>query len=124
MGHQSVSQKGQSSFAAHTHPAPRFPHCSGGAWAKEIGHLGPGACGDVTLLTVEPVDVQLEDCHKQVRRVRKRIRAKAVLRAGKLAYMTEPEAWPNPNSGRPSDLAGLVVRDEDWEDVMKQYNCC
>ena len=59
-----------------------------------------------------------------MRRVRQRIRAKAVLREGQLGFMTEPEVWPNPNSGRPSDLAGLVVRDEDWEDVMKQYNCC
>lgn len=73
---------------------------------------------------IEDADVMLEDCHKQQRRVRQRIVPRWVVRAGQL-YECEPSSpWPNPASGRPSDLAGLVVRDADWREIMQKYQCC
>jgi dihydroorotase len=64
-------------------------------WDDRVGTLGVGREADIAVLTVDEIDVDLEDCAGQMRRVRQRIRAAAVWRAGCRAEISEPAAWPN-----------------------------
>lgn len=88
------------------------------------GSLSAGAEADVSVLRIDDVDVELEDCHRQRRRVRQRIVPLAVWRAGEAYPIALPPLWPDPNSGRPGDLATLEIRDPDWQEVMQQHKCC
>ena len=65
-------------------------------WEDRIGTLGVGREADVAVLALEDVDVELEDCHVQMRRVRQRLVADAVWRAGEPGEITRPDPWPNP----------------------------
>ena len=65
-------------------------------WQDRIGSLAVGREADVTALSLETVDAELEDCQSQLRRVRQRLRPRAVWRAGVPGRITEPVQWPNP----------------------------
>lgn len=67
-------------------------------WADRIGSLGVGREADVTVLSLDRVDTELEDCQSQLRRVRQRLRPRAVWRAGAPGSITSPARWPNPAS--------------------------
>lgn len=67
-------------------------------WDDRIGSLAVGREADVTVLSLDTVDVELEDCQSQLRRVRKRLRPRAVWRAGVPGRITSPAQWPNPAS--------------------------
>lgn len=59
------------------------------------GTLDVGRDADVCVLTTDTVDVELEDCQGQLRRIKKRITADAVWRSGERGVITKPLAWPN-----------------------------
>ena len=65
-------------------------------WADRIGSLTVGREADVTVLSLDAVDTELEDCQSQLRRVRKRLCPRAVWRAGVQGRITSPAQWPNP----------------------------
>ena len=64
-------------------------------WEDRIGTLGVGREADVAVLDLVDVDVDLEDCHGQMRRIDQRLRASAVWRAGTPGQITHPLKWPN-----------------------------
>lgn len=64
-------------------------------WEDRIGTLGKGREADVTVLSVEPVECELEDCQGQLRRISSRIVPLAVWRAGEPSKLTQPQQWPN-----------------------------
>lgn len=66
-------------------------------WEDRIGTLGVGREADVTVLNVDQVDLELEDCQGQMRRITERIVASAVWRAGVRGVITEPKRFPNPD---------------------------
>ena len=65
-------------------------------WEDRIGTLAVGREADVTVLSLDKVDTELEDCQSQLRRVRKRLRPQAVWRSGVSGRITSPAQWPNP----------------------------
>lgn len=85
-------------------------------WDDRIGTLGVGREADVTVLAVHDVDVELEDCQSQRRRIKQRIVADAVWRAGERFYTTLPDPWPNPTTIARQLQRGtwqrLVIRDD------------
>lgn len=99
-------------------------HCAGTKYAEDLGSFQIGLPADITVCQLVDVDVDLEDCHKQYRRIRQRIVPKMVFRAGSSYPISLPEPWPNPASGKPQDLAGLVVKDPNWQQIMAQHGCC
>lgn len=82
-------------------------------WADRIGTLDVGRGADITVLSVDPVDVDLEDCQSQMRRIQRRIVARAVWRDGVYYPCTQPNPWPNPKSIARQRAAWdrLLVRD-------------
>ena len=82
-------------------------------WQDRLGTLGVGRAADVTVLSVNDVDVLLEDCHGQVRPMRQRLKAKAVWKDGEPATITEPVRWPNAEKAAKSKegWSQLVIRD-------------
>ena len=81
-------------------------------WQGEIGSLQVGREADVVALQLDDVDVELEDSQQQKRRVRQRLRAAAVWRAGERAAVTAPQAWPNPRPVHLDTWRQLEIRDE------------
>jgi dihydroorotase len=83
-------------------------------WGDRIGTLDVGREADVTVLALDEVDVDMEDCQAHMRRLRQRLSAHAVWRAGEPGELTQPPRWPNRDrieeweSWRPH----LVVRDD------------
>ncbi len=65
-------------------------------WEDRIGTLGVGWEADVAVLSLDEVDVELEDCQGQMRRIQQRLSACAVWRAGVPGLITHPLKWPNP----------------------------
>ena len=65
-------------------------------WEDRIGTLGVGREADVAVLSLDDVDVDLEDCQGQMRRIQQRLSATAVWRAGVPGQITHPLKWPNP----------------------------
>lgn len=63
-------------------------------WEDRIGTLGVGREADVTVLSLDDVDVELEDCQGQMRRMDQRLTASAVWRAGAPGQITHPLEWP------------------------------
>ena len=80
-------------------------------WGDRIGSLQVGREADVAILTLEAVDVELEDCQQQRRRVTERLRAIAVWRAGEQAAITAPSEWPNPHAPDLATWRQLEIRD-------------
>ena len=83
-------------------------------WEDRIGTLGVGREADVTVLSLDEVDVELEDCQGQMRRVEQRLRAIAVWRAGAQGQITHPLKWPSVDHLEQSrtSLPMLKIRDE------------
>ncbi len=65
-------------------------------WADRIGSLAVGREANVTVLSLDAIDLELEDCQSQMRRVRERLTPRAVWRSGVLGKITSPTQWPNP----------------------------
>ncbi len=65
------------------------------SWEDRIGTLGLGREADVAVLALEEADMELEDCHGQVRRIRKRLVAHAVWKSGAPGTITHPIQFPN-----------------------------
>jgi dihydroorotase len=67
-------------------------------WQDRIGSLSVGRDADVAVFALEEVDLQLEDCQSQMRRVRQQLTPQAVWRAGTPGSITRPLALPNPKT--------------------------
>lgn len=65
-------------------------------WDDRIGSLAPGREADVAIFSLQEVDLELEDCQAQLRRVRQRLVPISVWRAGERFDATLPDPWPNP----------------------------
>jgi len=84
-------------------------------WDDRIGTLGVGREADVTILSLEEVDIDLEDCQSQLRRITQRVVPRAVWRAGQRVQTTSPEAFPNPKTieAQARWWSRLIIRDEE-----------
>ena len=82
-------------------------------WGDRIGTLGVGRAADVAVLAVDDVDMDLEDCQGQMRRISRRLTAHAVWRGGAAADITEPRCFPNRRRIEESreNWSKLVIRD-------------
>ena len=104
-------------------PLPEVIRCSTIApaesigWGDRIGTMGVGREADVAVLAAENVDMDLEDCQGQLRRINQRLVANAVWRAGEPADLTEPQCFPNPQRIAESreNWPELVIRDPSLE---------
>jgi dihydroorotase len=65
-------------------------------WEDRIGTLGIGREADVAVLALEDTDMDLEDCHAQMRRIKQRLVPHAVWRAGEPGQITRPRHWQDP----------------------------
>jgi dihydroorotase len=83
-------------------------------WQDRIGTLGVGREADIVVLSVEDVDMVLEDCQSQLRRIRRRIVPQAVWRAGVAHSITHPKRFPNPETVQAQQAwwQQLQIRDE------------
>ena len=83
-------------------------------WDDRIGTLGVGREADVTVLALEDVTMELEDCNGQMRSIRQQIVPQAVWRSGDPGEITRPRCLPNvENIASANRLSGrLVIRDE------------
>ena len=79
-----------------------------------FGSLSHGFGADITILRIEDVDIDLEDCHAQLRRIKQRFLPVAVFKDGVRFKTTMPN--PFPNTSKWKDLASLqddlVIKDE------------
>jgi dihydroorotase len=64
-------------------------------WEDRIGTLGIGREADIAVFSVDAVDMHLEDCQSQLRRIHRRLVPRAVWRAGVAHPITQPKAFPN-----------------------------
>ncbi len=82
-------------------------------WSDRIGTLGAGREADIAVLALKEVDMDLEDCQGQMRRIGRRIVASAVWRAGAAVEATEPRCFPNRRRIEESreNWSKLVIRD-------------
>ena len=82
-------------------------------WSDRIGSLSNGRVADVSILRLADVDLELEDCHAQMRRVKQRVLPVAVWKGGVSYGTSAPD--PFPNASKFKDLTSLqdklVVRD-------------
>ena len=67
-------------------------------WDDRIGTLGIGREADVTVMSVESVNLELEDCQSQLRQVSRRLVPQQVWRAGVAYQTTKPRLLPNPET--------------------------
>jgi len=84
-------------------------------WQDRIGTLGVGREADVTVLSLEPVEVELEDCQSQMRPVSRRLVPRAVWRSGEQGTVTEPACWPNPST---------IVAQRKWWHRLEVRDAC
>lgn len=82
-------------------------------WEDRIGTLDVGRTADVTALSIAQVDMNLEDCQSQTRRIKRRIHARSVWREGVYYPCTSPNPWPNPKTieRQSRSWSKLLVRD-------------
>ena len=64
-------------------------------WGDRVGTLGVGREADIAALSLDPVEMDLEDCQSQMRCIRNRLRTQAVWKAGQKVNLTHPRQWPN-----------------------------
>ena len=83
-------------------------------WEDRIGTLGIGREADVAVFSVEAVDMTLEDCQSQLRRISQRLVPQAVWRAGIANPITQPKRFPNPETIQAQRVwwQQLQIRDE------------
>jgi dihydroorotase len=67
-------------------------------WADRLGSLAPGREADISVLSLESADMELEDCQSQMRRIKQRLIPAAVWRAGIPGVITRPKRFPNPET--------------------------
>lgn len=79
-----------------------------------IGSLSFGRAADITVLRIEDVDIDLEDCNAQLRKVKQRFLPVAVWKDGGRYKTSMPN--PFPNTARLKDLASsqdeLLIKDK------------
>ena len=79
-----------------------------------IGSLSNGRAADITILRLEDVDIDLEDCHAQLRGIKKHFLPVAVWKDGVRFKTSLPNSFPNTTKWK--DLASLqddlVIKDE------------
>ena len=79
-----------------------------------IGSLSSGYAADITVVRIEDVDIDLEDCNAQLRRIKQRFVPVAVWKDGVRFETSMPH--PFPNTTRLKDLASLqdelVIKDK------------
>ena len=79
-----------------------------------IGSLGIGRAADITVVRIENVKLDLEDCHAHLRRVQQRLMPVAVWKDGVRFQTSLPD--PFPNTARFKDLAlsqdALIIKDD------------
>jgi dihydroorotase len=90
----------------------RAAHAIG--WADRLGALEEGREADITVLSLDTVDMNLEDCQSQMRRIKQRLVPAAVWRAGVPGVITQPKQFPNPETiqAQRQWWAQLEVRDQ------------
>ena len=101
-------------------PLPEVIRCStveparAVGWDDRIGTLGQGRDADVAVFAIEAVDMDLEDCQSQMRRISQLLVPKAVWRAGEPAAITKPRAFPNAETIEAQKIwwPRLLIRDE------------
>ncbi|HET6961524.1 MAG TPA: amidohydrolase family protein, partial [Terriglobia bacterium] len=83
-------------------------------WQDRIGTLGVGREADIAVFSVEDVDMALEDCQSQLRRITTRLVPQAVWRAGVAHPITRPKRFPNPETiqAQRTWWQQLQIRDE------------
>ena len=78
-----------------------------------IGSLSPGHAADITIVRIEAVDMDLEDCNAQLRRIKQRLVPMMEWKDGVRFKTSMPH--PFPNKTRLKDLASLkedlVIKD-------------
>jgi dihydroorotase len=67
-------------------------------WGDRLGTLQPGREADITVLSLESGEMDLEDCQSQMRRIRQRLVPAAVWRRGEPGEITRPKRFPNPET--------------------------
>ena len=79
-----------------------------------IGSLSYGRVADITILRIENVDIDLEDCHAQLRRIKQRFLPVAVFKDGVRFKTTMPNPFPNTSKwkGLASLQDDLIIKDE------------
>ena len=83
-------------------------------WQDRIGTLGVGREADIAAFSVDDVDIALEDCQSQLRKISKRIVPQAVWRSGAAHPITHPKRFPNPETiqAQRAWWQQLQIRDE------------
>jgi dihydroorotase len=83
-------------------------------WEDRIGKLGIGREADIAVFSVEAVEMALEDCQSQLRRISRRLVPQAVWRAGVAHPITQPKRFPNPETIQAQRVwwQQLQIRDE------------
>ena len=83
-------------------------------WDGRIGSLGLGREADITVLALEDVTMELEDCNAQMRSIRQQIVPHAVWRSGDPGEITAPKHFPNVENiaSAKKRAARLVIHDE------------
>jgi len=83
-------------------------------WEDRIGTLGIGREADIAVFSVEAVDMVLEDCQSQLRKISQRLVPQAVWRAGVTHPITQPKCFPNPKTIQTQRVwwQQLQIRDE------------
>jgi dihydroorotase len=83
-------------------------------WEDRIGTLGIGREADIAVFSVEAIDMHLEDCQSQLRRIHRRLVPQAVWRAGVAHPITQPKAFPNSETIQAQRVwwQRLQIRDE------------
>ena len=82
-------------------------------WSDRVGSLTAGHAADISVFELAPVSVMLEDCQSQLRPCSRRLICRAVWKDGQQGQLTQPKAWPNPETvalQRPA-WEMLLVRD-------------
>lgn len=90
-------------------------------WQDRIGSLGVGREADITVLALETIDFELEDCQSQMRCVRQQLTPQAVWRAGMPAPITRPRKLPNPETiaAQRKSCERLTIRDARTVPLLK-----
>lgn len=83
-------------------------------WHERIGTLDIGREADVSVFSLEEIELDLEDCQSQMRRVHRRLIPKAVWRAGVRGEITSPRRFPNRDTiaAQRAWWDRLLIRDE------------
>ena len=92
-------------------------------WEDRIGTLGAGRVADISIFEMAPCSVMLEDCQSQLRLCKERMICRAVWKDGIPGQLTQPKAWPNPETVALQRPAWEILQVKDvlkvWVDSAK-----